>query len=87
MCCGGRRGRGAAFAHIDLALSLMHRYSPVLRATNQTASAIAAPVGHQDVATLRSLVRRRRSTTLSALRRNQRVGRERGAPWPTVRRH
>ncbi len=87
MCCSGYQGGpGAASAHIDLAVSLEHRHTPVLRTTNQTASAIAAPAGYQDVATLRSLVRRRRSTTLSALRRYQRVGRERGAPWATVRR-
>ncbi len=42
----------------------------LLRTTNQTADAIAAAVGYQDGGTLRTLVRRRRHTTLAALRRN-----------------
>ena len=42
----------------------------LLRTTNQTADAIAATVGYRDVGTLRSLIRRRRNTTLGALRRN-----------------
>ena len=42
----------------------------LLRTTNDTATAIAAAVGYQDVSTLRSLMRRRRNTTLTALRRN-----------------
>ena len=36
--------------------------------TNQTADAIAAAVGYQNTSTLRALVRRRRGTTISALR-------------------
>jgi transcriptional regulator GlxA family with amidase domain len=40
----------------------------LLRTTNQTADAIAAAVGYQNTSTLRSLVRRRRGTTVSALR-------------------
>jgi transcriptional regulator GlxA family with amidase domain len=43
----------------------------LLRSTNQTADAIAAAVGYQDAGTLRSLVRRRRRTTLGALRPSQ----------------
>jgi len=42
----------------------------LLSTTNDTAVAIAAAVGYQDVSTLRSLIRRRRNTTLTALRRN-----------------
>jgi transcriptional regulator GlxA family with amidase domain len=42
----------------------------LLRTTNDTAVAIAAAIGYQDVSTLRSLIRRRRKTTLTALRRN-----------------
>ena len=42
----------------------------LLRTTNQTADAIAATVGYRDVGTLRSLIRRRRNTTMGALRRN-----------------
>jgi transcriptional regulator GlxA family with amidase domain len=42
----------------------------LLRTTNDTAAAIATAVGYQDVSTLRSLIRRRRNTTLTALRRN-----------------
>jgi transcriptional regulator GlxA family with amidase domain len=41
----------------------------LLRTTNQTPSAIAVAVGYTDAGTLRSLVRRRRHTTLAALRR------------------
>ena len=40
----------------------------LLRTTNQTADAIAAHVGYQNTSTLRALVRRRRGTTISALR-------------------
>lgn len=40
----------------------------LLRTTNQTVDAIAAAVGYQNTSTLRALVRRRRGTTLSALR-------------------
>jgi transcriptional regulator GlxA family with amidase domain len=40
----------------------------LLRATNQTPAAIAMAVGYQDVSTLRTLIRRRRHTTLAALR-------------------
>ncbi len=42
----------------------------LLRTTNQIPDAIAAAVGYQDASTLRSLVRRRRHTTLAALRRD-----------------
>jgi transcriptional regulator GlxA family with amidase domain len=42
----------------------------LLRTTSQTPAAIAAAVGYADAGTLRSLVRRRRHTTLAALRRN-----------------
>jgi AraC-like DNA-binding protein len=42
----------------------------LLRTTNDTPAAIAAAVGYQDVSTLRSLIRRRRNTTLTALRRD-----------------
>ena len=42
----------------------------LLRTTNDTPAVIAAAVGYQDVSTLRSLIRRRRNTTLTALRRN-----------------
>jgi transcriptional regulator GlxA family with amidase domain len=41
----------------------------LLRTTNRSASSIAAAVGYQNVGTLRSLVRRRRGSTLIALRR------------------
>jgi transcriptional regulator GlxA family with amidase domain len=41
----------------------------LLRTTSQTPAAIAAAVGYADAGTLRSLVRRRRNTTLAALRR------------------
>jgi transcriptional regulator GlxA family with amidase domain len=41
----------------------------LLRTTTQTPDAIAAAVGYADAGTLRSLVRRRRNTTLAALRR------------------
>jgi transcriptional regulator GlxA family with amidase domain len=44
----------------------------LLRTTHQTADAIAAAVGYQDAGTLRSLVRRRRHTTLAALRNQSR---------------
>jgi transcriptional regulator GlxA family with amidase domain len=40
----------------------------LLRTTNQTADAIAAAVGYRNTSTLRSLVRKRRGTTVSALR-------------------
>jgi len=40
----------------------------LLRTTNQTADAVAAAVGYQNASTLRALVRRRRGTTISALR-------------------
>jgi transcriptional regulator GlxA family with amidase domain len=40
----------------------------LLRTTNQTVDAIAAHVGYQNTSTLRALVRRRRGTTISALR-------------------
>jgi transcriptional regulator GlxA family with amidase domain len=40
----------------------------LLRTTNQTPAAIAMAVGYQDVSTLRTLIRRRRHTTLTALR-------------------
>jgi transcriptional regulator GlxA family with amidase domain len=42
----------------------------LLRTTNETPGAIAVAVGYNDAGTLRSLVRRRRHTTLAALRRN-----------------
>jgi transcriptional regulator GlxA family with amidase domain len=41
----------------------------LLRTTSQTPEAIAAAVGYADAGTLRSLMRRRRNTTLAALRR------------------
>jgi transcriptional regulator GlxA family with amidase domain len=41
----------------------------LLRTTNRTAGSVAAAVGYQNVGTLRGLVRRRRDTTLSNLRR------------------
>jgi transcriptional regulator GlxA family with amidase domain len=41
----------------------------LLRTTAQTPDAIAAAVGYADAGTLRSLMRRRRNTTLAALRR------------------
>jgi transcriptional regulator GlxA family with amidase domain len=40
----------------------------LLRTTNQTVDAVAAAVGYQNTSTLRTLVRRRRGTTISALR-------------------
>ncbi len=40
----------------------------LLRTTSQTMDAIAAAVGYQNTSTLRALVRRRRGTTISALR-------------------
>ena len=40
----------------------------LLRTTSQTVDAIAAAVGYQNTSTLRALVRRRRGTTISALR-------------------
>ena len=40
----------------------------LLRTTNQTPAAVALAVGYQDVSTLRTLIRRRRHTTLAALR-------------------
>jgi transcriptional regulator GlxA family with amidase domain len=40
----------------------------LLRTTNQTVDVIAAAVGYQNTSTLRALVRRRRGTTISALR-------------------
>jgi transcriptional regulator GlxA family with amidase domain len=42
----------------------------LLRTTSQTPEAIAAAVGYADAGTLRSLVRRRRNTTLTALGRS-----------------
>jgi transcriptional regulator GlxA family with amidase domain len=41
----------------------------LLRTTDQTPAAVALAVGYQDVSTLRTLIRRRRHTTLAALRR------------------
>jgi transcriptional regulator GlxA family with amidase domain len=41
----------------------------LLRTTNRTVDAVAAAVGYQNTSTLRALVRRRRGTTISALRR------------------
>ncbi|MBV9793044.1 MAG: helix-turn-helix domain-containing protein [Actinobacteria bacterium] len=41
----------------------------LLRTSTQTPAAIALAVGYQDVSTLRTLIRRRRHTTLAALRR------------------
>ena len=41
----------------------------LLRTTTQTPDSVAAAVGYADAGTLRSLVRRRRNTTLAALRR------------------
>jgi transcriptional regulator GlxA family with amidase domain len=41
----------------------------LLRTTSQTPDAIAAAIGYADAGTLRSLMRRRRNTTLAALRR------------------
>ncbi|HEY2268542.1 MAG TPA: helix-turn-helix domain-containing protein [Streptosporangiaceae bacterium] len=41
----------------------------LLRTTSQTPDAIAAAIGYTDAGTLRSLMRRRRNTTLAALRR------------------
>ena len=40
----------------------------LLRTTAQAPAAIATAVGYQDVSTLRTLIRRRRHTTLGALR-------------------
>ena len=40
----------------------------LLRTTTQAPAAIATAVGYQDVSTLRTLIRRRRHTTLAALR-------------------
>jgi transcriptional regulator GlxA family with amidase domain len=40
----------------------------LLRTTSQTVDAVAAAVGYQNTSTLRTLVRRRRGTTISALR-------------------
>ncbi len=40
----------------------------LLRTTDQTPAAVALAVGYQDVSTLRTLIRRRRHTTLAALR-------------------
>jgi transcriptional regulator GlxA family with amidase domain len=40
----------------------------LLRTTSQTVDAVAAAVGYQNTSTLRALVRRRRGTTISALR-------------------
>lgn len=42
----------------------------LLRTTSRTASSVAAAVGYQNVGTLRSLVRRRRGSTLTAFRRS-----------------
>jgi transcriptional regulator GlxA family with amidase domain len=41
----------------------------LLRTTGLTADAVAAAVGYQNTSTLRALVRRRRGSTISALRR------------------
>jgi transcriptional regulator GlxA family with amidase domain len=43
----------------------------LLRTTSQTVDAIAAAVGYQNTGTLRALVRRRRGTTIGALRQAQ----------------
>jgi transcriptional regulator GlxA family with amidase domain len=43
----------------------------LLRTTSRTVDAIAAAVGYQNTGTLRALVRRRRGTTISALRQAQ----------------
>jgi transcriptional regulator GlxA family with amidase domain len=43
----------------------------LLRTTSRTVDAIAAAVGYQNTGTLRALVRRRRGTTISALRKAQ----------------
>mgnify|MGYP001182391789 CR=1 FL=1 len=43
----------------------------LLRTTSQTVDAIAAAVGYQNTGTLRALVRRRRGTTIRALRQDQ----------------
>ena len=43
----------------------------LLRTTSQTVDAVAAAVGYQNTSTLRALVRRRRGTTISALRQAQ----------------
>jgi transcriptional regulator GlxA family with amidase domain len=40
----------------------------LLRTTSQTVDAVAAAVGYKNTSTLRALVRRRRGTTISALR-------------------
>jgi transcriptional regulator GlxA family with amidase domain len=44
----------------------------LLRTTTQTVDAVAAAVGYQNTSTLRALVRRRRGTTISALRQARR---------------
>jgi transcriptional regulator GlxA family with amidase domain len=44
----------------------------LLRTTSQTVDAVAAAVGYQNSSTLRALVRRRRGTTISALRQVRR---------------
>jgi transcriptional regulator GlxA family with amidase domain len=40
----------------------------LLRTTSQTVDAVAAAVGYKNTSTLRALVRRRRGSTISALR-------------------
>jgi len=49
----------------------------LLRTTTRSAGAIAAAVGYQNVSTLRTLIRRRRGSTLSALRSDR-------AGWPVL---
>jgi transcriptional regulator GlxA family with amidase domain len=65
---------GAAFAHIHLALSLIHRISPVLADLTARYLVLGDRPSQATAAvpawTLRSLVRRRRNTTLAALRRS-----------------
>jgi transcriptional regulator GlxA family with amidase domain len=49
----------------------------LLRTTNRPAAAIAAAVGYQNVSTLRTLIRRRRGSTMAALRGDR-------AGWPVL---
>jgi hypothetical protein len=58
---------------------VIHGDASIGNVLTEVRRAEAPVVGYQDVATPRSLVRRR-GTTLCALRWNQRVRRERGAP-------